>query len=453
LEKIQVKVEQNKSQEDNLKKVIGLGGAISISSGQVIGSGIMALTGIGIGMTGGSVILAFLLSSIFVVITAMPTAFMGATLPTTGGYYRYTSRILSPRIGFFYLSVFLLGQITIAMYALSFAEYFVGIVPGLSVKLLAFIVLTTLYIFNLFGVKSATKLQSVLMLLLISSLGIFIVNGWPQVNFEMFAPGSVTLFTGGAKGFFTATALLTFATGGAVVIAEMGGEMKNPGRDIPLAIIISTLVIGVLYVFMSTVAVGVLPLDQTAFQPLTNVARAVLPTPLFYYFIIFGAMAALATTLNATFSWATKGLLIASKDGWVPAKFGEVNEKYGSPHWILTFFYIIGLIPILTGLSMGFISAFGNAAIQVANILPIIAALMLPKKYPEAYKNSKFKINLTLLKFVAIVAVCIQFVQGYFLMADMSLTVIISAVAYVALAFIYTGYRMKKGGISTGSDF
>lgn len=103
------------NQEDNLKKEITLGGAISISSGQIIGAGIMALTGIGIGMTGPSVVLAFILSAIITMFVAMPQASNAATIPTTGGNYRYTSRILSPKLGFVYISLFLVAQITIAL--------------------------------------------------------------------------------------------------------------------------------------------------------------------------------------------------------------------------------------------------------------------------------------------------------------------------------------------------
>lgn len=441
------------SQEDNLKKVVGLGGAISVASGQVIGAGIMALMGIAIGMTGGSVVFAFILASIIVIIAAMPIAFMGSTLPTTGGLYRYTSRIISPRFGFFYLLVFLVGQITIAMYALSFAEYFMSIVPGLNVKVVAVIILTVLYLFNVFGVKSATKLQSIMMILLISSLLIFIFYGFPKVDFSNFSFSSPTLFTGGAQGFFTATALLTFAAGGAVVIAEMGGELKNPGKDIPIAIIVSTFGIGIIYALMAIVAAGVLPLEETAFQPLTNVSRAILPTPLFYYFVVCGAMTALATTLNAVFSWVTKGILVACEDGWLPRKFGVVNRKYGSPHWILTFFYIVGLIPILTGLSLEFISSIGNAAIQVANILPIIAAMLLPIKFPEAYAKSQFRIGKAILKVMVVIAVILQFVQGYFLMSGKPVSVLVTAVVYILAAYAYTVIRYKKASIEFIREF
>ncbi|GAA0177182.1 APC family permease [Clostridium sediminicola] len=439
--------------EDNLKKTIGLGGAISISTGQIIGAGIMALTGIGIGLTGPSVVFAFVLAALITIVVAMPLAFNGATIPTTGGNYRYTSRIISPKIGFFYLALFTLGQITIAMYALSFAEYLQGVMPGVPIKLVAGIILTLLYLSNIVGVQKAAKLQKVLMVLLVLSLGIFIVKGLPKVDYSLFTAGKTVLFTHGLKGFLQATALLTFATNGAIVVSELGGELKNPGRDIPVAILVSTAVVGVLYALVSMVAVGILPLEQTAFQPLTNVAKEILPNSLFICFIVFGAMAALATTLNATFSWVTKGLLIACHDGWLPEKFGAVNKKYGTPHWILTFFYVVGLIPIVTGLSLEFISSLGNAAIQLANILPLIAAAMLAYKYPEAYKKSPFKLPKTLIKVLVAGGVILQFVQGYFLLVDQSVSVYVMSAVYIIAAFVYSSAVYKKGNINFKREF
>ncbi|PAB55843.1 APC family permease [Anaeromicrobium sediminis] len=442
---------QLKSQEENLKKVIGLGGAMSISAGQVIGAGIMALTGIGIGLTGGSVVLSFILAAILTIFMTMPIAVMGASVPTTGGLYRYTSRLLSPKMGFFYLLLFLLGQITIAMYAISFADYLQGLVPNVPVKMVALGILTLLYILNLFGVDFAAKIQGVMVSVLVASIIAFIIGGIPKVNLEVFS--GPTLFTGGAKGFFVATALLTFATSGAIVIAEMGGEMKNPGRDIPLAIITTTICIGILYAFMSTIAVAVLPLEEVAFQPLTNVARAILSKPLFLFFVIGGAMTALATTLNATFSHVTKGLLIACADGWLPKSMGKVNEKYGTPHYLLTIFYIVGAVPIVSGLSLEFISKLGNGAILIANLLPVISAYMLPKKYPEAYENSKFKFSEKKFKIIVVVAAIIQGIQGYFLISDLPSKTIIMSACYMLLVYIYCHFTWKKGKISLTSDF
>lgn len=419
-----------------------MSGAISISTGQVIGAGIMTLTGVGIGMTGNSVVFAFLLAAVITIFAALPTTYMAATLPTTGGNYRYTSRLLSPPVGFFHLLVFLVGQITLAMYALSFAEYFESIVPAAPIRFIAFLFITLFYLSNLFGVKSAANIQKVMMLILLITLLFFVIMGLREVQtLTFFGP---SLFTGGYRGFFTATALLTFATSGAVVIAEMGGELKNPGRDIPIAIIVSTVGIGILYAFVATVAVGILPLEQTAFQPLANVARKIFPGPLFYFFIIGGAMCALATTMNATFSWLPKGILIACEDGWLPKSLGRVNEKYGTPHYILTILYIVGVIPICSGLSLRFISELGTGAIMIANILPVLASLFLARKYPKAHRASKFKFPESILVVLVVIAIVLQAIQGYFLLTDIPSTSLMATAGYVALAIVYIIWRYKK---------
>src|SRR5699024_8431437 len=132
------------------------------------------------------------------------------------------------------------------------------------------------------------------------------------------------MFTDGFTGYFTAVGLVSFATGGAQVVAELGGEMKNPKRDIPLVIVVATIFVGLLYAFIASIAVGVLPIPEVAGRPLTSVAKEVLPSPVFICFMVGGAMFALATTLNATFTWVTKSLLIAIEDGYLPKTLGTV---------------------------------------------------------------------------------------------------------------------------------
>ena len=93
-------------------KTIGFKEALSIGIGQTIGSGVMAYTGIAIGMTGRGVVLAYILSSILVLALTMPIAQLGSTLPTTGGEYMYTSRILSPTLGTFYMFIYVVYNMT-----------------------------------------------------------------------------------------------------------------------------------------------------------------------------------------------------------------------------------------------------------------------------------------------------------------------------------------------------
>ncbi|SUM82095.1 amino acid transporter [Staphylococcus saprophyticus] len=99
-------------QATNLKKVLGFTDVMGIAIGQIIGAGVMSLTGIGIQMTGSGITPAFILSAIITLLTMFPIAILGSTLPTTGGMYQYTSRLLSPKIGIFWLLLFIFLQVT-----------------------------------------------------------------------------------------------------------------------------------------------------------------------------------------------------------------------------------------------------------------------------------------------------------------------------------------------------
>lgn len=84
-------------QESKLIRNLSFWDLMAISVGQIIGAGIMSSTGVAIGMTGTGVVLAFLLSPVLTIISIFPIAILGATVPTTGGPYRYCSRLLGKR--------------------------------------------------------------------------------------------------------------------------------------------------------------------------------------------------------------------------------------------------------------------------------------------------------------------------------------------------------------------
>ncbi len=314
------------SSEQNLKKVLGFKEVLSIAMGQTIGSGVMAMTGIAIGMTGRGVVLAYILSSVFVVFMSIPTMMMGSALPTTGGAYRYASRLGRPVAGLVYMLIYLAYNITLALFALSFADYMQSLIPGVPFKLCAAGILTLMYVTNLFGMQWAAKLQNLMVVVMIIAFAVFIGNGMPQVDFSAFS-SMEQLAPNGFVTLITTAGLLTFATGGANVVASLGSEMKNPGRDIPLGMAVGTLAVGVIYAFMALIASGVLPVEQVANQNLSVVAREILSKPLFVFFIVGGAMFAIATTLNSTMSWVTKPVMAACADGWFPKGLAAVNEK------------------------------------------------------------------------------------------------------------------------------
>ncbi|AID41911.1 APC family permease [Staphylococcus xylosus] len=433
-------------QATNLKKVLGLTDVLGIAIGQIIGAGVMSLTGIGIQMTGSGITPAFILSAVITLLTMFPIAILGSTLPTTGGMYQYTSRLLSPKTGIFWLMLFMFLQITLSLYALSFAQYLEGLFPGVPVRTVAFSLLTILFIVNIIGIKSASIIGNLMVITLIVALSCFIIFGIPHVNFGVF--NSNSMFPDGFTGFFTAVGLVSFATGGAQVVAELGGEMKNPKRDIPIVIIVATIFVGILYAFIASIAVGVLPIPEVAGRPLTSVAKEILPTPIFIFFMIGGAMFALATTLNSTFTWVTKSLLIAIHDGYLPKALGHVNKRFGTPHWLLLIFYIIGAIPIVTGMSLNVVAQLGTGISLIVFAFPALAVTQLPKKYPEAYKQSPFKVPYPVLIVIAITAIIVLLYQSYLLISDLKISYIIGTLIYILLSLAIAQISNSKANLN-----
>ena len=87
------------------KKLLGFWDLMGISLGQIIGTGVVILTGISIGMTGYGAPWAFVLALLIVAIPTISIAALGSAIPNTGGNYTYVRDLLGPRTSFFYLSL------------------------------------------------------------------------------------------------------------------------------------------------------------------------------------------------------------------------------------------------------------------------------------------------------------------------------------------------------------
>jgi len=424
------------NQERNLKKVLGLGDVIGVAVANVVGAGILVLTGIAIGMTGTGVILAYMCSAVFTLIKITPMALMSSALPTTGGMYRYSSRLLSPKLAFFWMLMSIVVHVGISNLALTFAMYFQGLLPGISIKLCAVMALTVCYVANLCGIKKVAIVAKYMVLVLLTALGLFIAYGLPAVDYaRVLAP--LQMLPHGWVGFFSAVALVSFATNGAQFIAEIGGEMKYPGRDIPLAMYTATTGVGLLYGIIATVACGVLPVAQVADKPLTNVAKAIMPAPLFLFFMVGGALVVLIIHLLVIFATVTKGLMIACQDGWLPKRLGAVNRRFGTPHWLLTMMFVVGITPVLSGMTITTIAALGSGVGFFTYLIPFIACTQLPKKFPEAYAKAKFKLKPITINIVVSVAIVLSVGQGILLLMKLKPALRISVVVYITVCALY----------------
>ncbi|WP_270302476.1 APC family permease [Terrisporobacter petrolearius] len=429
----------------DLKRVLGRRELLSIAIGQTIGSGVFALTGVAIGMTGRSTNIAMLIAALFVLAMTIPMIFVSGTIRMRGGFYTQLALLSRKTFSGFFIIIHILAWSALSMYAISFADYTFALVPGINKTLVAFIVLTVIYVINLLGMEGAAKLQTIITVIMSVAIALFSVVGISKLEPGFFSPPD--FMTGGLSGLFAASALMTWAIGGANVVIHLGAEAKNPTKDIPFAIIAGTLIVALFYALMSTVASGVLPISQVSGQPLTLVAQKVLSKPLYIFFVVGGAMFALITTLNSCFGWVTKPILQASIDGWLPKKLCLLN-KYKTPYVILTLLYIESLVPIFFKFN---ISTIGNMAVILNNLFFAIvcySAIRLPKVVPDLWEKSKYHVSYKTLAFFSILGAVSTVAQIGLLVGQLTTAEFIGNAAVAIFAMTYSILRLKSGKVN-----
>ncbi len=435
----------------DLKRTLGFWDLMGAAVGQIIGAGIMSLTGISIAMTGRSVPFAFILSAVLVLILWHPLAILCSAGHFRGGRYSVVGTLLGEKWVGIYIFVFILSNFSFAMYALSFADYAMPFLPMLSRKAIALGILMILFVLNYKGIDKFAKFQNVIIVLLTVALTLFTVYGLFEMEKNYF--DEAQFLTHGLTGFATATALLTFATGGGFLIADLSGEAKNAARDIPRAIICSTVIVTILYGVMAAVAAGVFPVEAVAGKPLTLVAERILPGPLYVYFIVGGAWCAIISTLNSQFASATKPLIQAAEDGWFPIGVAKLHEKYRTPVYLLAFYLIIAVLLIVFDFNIGVIGSICSVLAGLMGMMIAFSLLVFPKKYPEQWEKCPLRLGNTAMVVLVILSTVIAALQIYFLVIDLSMNLIIGNGVVLILGILFTFWRIKTGKVKMEDSF
>ena len=415
-----------------LPRVLGFWDVFFIAVGQIIGAGVVTLTGIAIGMTGPSIVLAYLLSAVLVIGATVLIIMAGTTLPATGAYYAWTSRLSGGWLGSITLSLIFLAGISLSLFGSSFGQYLHPIFPVLSADVWGIFIITLLCGANLFGLRMASKVQMLLVLVLISALAMYAGFAAPQIDLALLTPA----FPKGAVGFITAVFLLKFATSGAYLIVGLSGEMLDPKRTIPVVMIGATLTVAFIYSLVALASVGVISWTNMIDQPLTVAGKEFLPGWALTYFLIGGAGLAICTTLNSQFIQLPRIFIVASWDRLIPAWVGAIN-RFGAPWVILLGMLLVGIGPLTAGLDIGELARAATLSASFPAFIVYWSVIQIPKKYPEEYANSTFKLSPGWLQFFFVFSVVSTLIGIVFLAQTLSNSVavlfgvwIIASIAY-----------------------
>lgn len=252
--------------------------------------------------------------------------------------------------------------------------------------------------------------------------------------------------TGGTAGFLSAVALLSMAGSGPEAAIQYTQVTKNPRRTVPMAMLLSVLIISIVYFLICVVAGGVLPIEEVAGQPLGVAAKQFLPVPLYIFFMIGGAIFALGTSLNNTIACIKYPIIEATNDGWFPQFMGKTNKR-GVPLGLFSIAYAIAMFTILTGISLESIVNFMLAGAYILTVLLVIFQYRLPVMFPEEWKNSTFHVPDAVFYIINTISLLVAVYFAYTNLTSLNLPLMIGNIIFIILCFAYSFYRIKAGKI------
>ncbi|NHN61368.1 MULTISPECIES: amino acid permease [Halorussus] len=332
----------------DLERDLGLYATITISIGAMIGSGIFVLPGLAAKKTGPSVIFAYLLAGLIVLPAVLSKAEMATALPEAGGTYLYIDRAMGPLLG----TIAGIGAWFSLVFKSAFALVGLGAYLLLLVSIPNALLVTVslglgvlLVAVNVVGVKQSGRLQAVVVSLVLLALAAFILDGITYVDSTRFHP----LATHDSGGVLAATGFVFVSYAGVTKIASVAEEVENPGRNIPIAMLASVVMMMFVYTLTVYVMVGVSPADDLmANDMLTPMALAASQFAGRFGELALSAVAVLALTsmANAGILSSSRFPLAMSRDSLAPERLSDVSERFKTPvaSVTLTGVLLLGLI-------------------------------------------------------------------------------------------------------------
>ena len=236
------------------RKKIGLLGVFSIAGGAMISSGLFILPGLAHAKAGPAVVLSYLIAGFLSVSGMLSVAEIMTAMPKAGGDYYFISRTMGPAFG---TMAGLLSWFSLTLkssFALVGMSTFVLVLVDWPPQLVATVICTAFVVINILGVKETGRLQVVLVAGLLGLMSLYLLFGMPRVESVKFIP-----FAPMGWHPVLATAGLVFVSyGGLLTVAAIAEEIENPGRNIPLAMILALIIIVIYYTLMVFVTTGVL---------------------------------------------------------------------------------------------------------------------------------------------------------------------------------------------------
>jgi basic amino acid/polyamine antiporter, APA family len=312
-----------------LHRRLGLGDAVFIGLGSMIGAGVFAVWAPAADAAGTGLLIGLAIAAAVAFGNATSSAQLAAAHPTSGGTYAYGRAELGPWWGFVAGWGFVIGKTaSCAAMALTFAAY--AAPPGWE-RPIALLAVAALTLVNWFGITRTALLTRVIVVAALLALAIAVAASASAADPSRLFGDSAGV--GGPYGVLQSAGLLFFAFAGYARIATMGEEVRDPQRLIPRAIVTAFVIALAVYAVVGTSVLGALGPEATASsaEPVADAAAAsgwawVEPV------VRLGAAAASLGALLALIAGVSRTMFAMARESDLPPVLAAVHSRWHVPH-------------------------------------------------------------------------------------------------------------------------
>ena len=337
---------------DKFKRTISLSGVIIISLSSMLGSGLFVMPTFAADIMGPGIWLAFLIAASIVLPGALSKAELSSSMPSSGGSYVYLERTYGPLVGTISgIGLWASFMLKASFALIGFSAYMYTVTTyfdiELNMMLVSFGALILITIINIYGIKKVKAIQTPILIVTLGLLFIMCVVALFDSSTDLSKPWNGA-FSADPLTIAETSAFVFVAYAGVTKVAAIGGEVKQPERNLPYGMLLSLLIATVLYCVITFMMMATIPGEWWI-----SADGSVVEDPIYVFVDAVagskvGAIAAVLAVLTMI-SMALAGILAASRflfamarDNLLPQSLEDVNAKYETPHWPI----------ILTGIAM-----------------------------------------------------------------------------------------------------
>jgi amino acid transporter len=376
---------------ERLPRHLGLWSAVGVLIGSTIGSGIFRVPATVAGQLGdpGPVLLGWVIGGLIALFGALTYAELAAALPRSGGVFAYILEAFGPLPAFLFgwSELCVIRASALGAIATIFAEYlghFIALTP-MQVRWVAAAGIVLVGIFNWVGVNTAaivTNLTTVVKYLALAALAVlaFAAGQGSGAHFTPAWPHGLDLSLLG-----TALITIMWSYDGWADLSFMGGEVKHPGRTLPMALIIGTAAIVAVYFLINAAYIYLVPLPEMAGSALiasTAAERIPLLGAAGASIVVAIVMISCFGTLNASMMTGPRIFFAMADRGLFFRRIARVSPRYQSPSTAIWLATALGVVYVLLNNFQQLAEKF-ILGIWPFYALAVAAVYILRKKRPD----------------------------------------------------------------------